>query len=158
MTAVNASRAYLTSNPAFTDTIAGYVNGDTALVVTGSASLTTTATAASVAGTYPITAAAGTLSAANYSFSYVAGTLTVTAAPTTLAWATPAAITYGAAISATQLNATATVAGTLAYLPVAGTVLSPGLHTLSVTFTPNLDILELYANKFNQFINHSAVN
>jgi streptogramin lyase len=136
ITANSASKIYGAANPGFTPSYSGFANGDTAAVLTGSPSLTTTATAASVAGTYPITAAAGTLSAANYSFSYVAGTLTVTAAPTTLAWAPPAAITYGTALNSTQLNATATVAGTFAYSPVAGTVLSPGLHTLSVTFTP----------------------
>ena len=49
--------------------------------VTGSPSLTTTATAASPVGTYAITAATGTLAAANYSFAFAAGTLTITPAP-----------------------------------------------------------------------------
>ena len=41
------------------------------------------------------------------------------------------------ALSGTQLNATASVAGTtFAYSPAAGTVLAPGTQTLSVTFTP----------------------
>jgi Zn-dependent metalloprotease len=51
-------------------------------------------------------------------------------------WANPASIVYGTALSATQLNATANVAGTFAYTPAAGTVLPVGTHTLSVTFTP----------------------
>ena len=54
----------------------------------------------------------------------------------TISWATPAAITYGTPLSATQLNATASVPGTFAYTPAAGTVLAAGMHTLSVTFTP----------------------
>jgi hypothetical protein len=59
--------------------ITGFVNGDTAATaVTGAAALSTTATAASAVGTYPITAAAGTLAAKNYSFKFVNGTLTVT--------------------------------------------------------------------------------
>jgi pimeloyl-ACP methyl ester carboxylesterase len=67
---------------------------------------------------------------------------TVTQITPTLSWATPAAITYGTALSATQLNATATyngatVPGTFTYTPAAGTVLSAGAQTLSVTFTPN---------------------
>ena len=54
----------------------------------------------------------------------------------TISWATPAAITYGTPLSATQLNATASVPGTFAYTPAAGTVLAAGMQTLSVTFTP----------------------
>jgi sugar lactone lactonase YvrE len=53
-----------------------------------------------------------------------------------ITWVTPAAITYGAALSATQLNATANVPGTFTYTPAAGTVLAAGTQTLSVTFTP----------------------
>ena len=36
----------------------------------------------------------------------------------------------------TQLNATAKIAGTFSYSPSAGTVLSAGMHTLAVTFSP----------------------
>ena len=53
-----------------------------------------------------------------------------------ITWATPASIVYGTALSATQLNATASVAGTLVYNPPAGTVLNAGAQTLSVAFTP----------------------
>ncbi len=54
-----------------------------------------------------------------------------------LAWATPAAISYGTALSGTQLDATDNKNGTFVYSPVTGTVLAAGVHTLSVTFTPN---------------------
>ena len=71
-----------------------------------------------------------------------AGTVIFAIAPT-ITWTTPAAITYGTALSATQLNATASVpcsstgvAGTYVYNPVAGTVLTVGTQKLSVTFTP----------------------
>jgi hypothetical protein len=53
-----------------------------------------------------------------------------------LAWATPASIVYGTALSATQLNASAAVDGAFVYTPASGTVLDAGPHTLSVTFTP----------------------
>jgi hypothetical protein len=54
-----------------------------------------------------------------------------------LTWATPAAITYGTPLSATQLNATSGgVAGTFVYSPAAGAVLAAGSQTLSVMFTP----------------------
>jgi len=63
-------------------------------------------------------------------------TLTVTKATPQITWATPASIVYGAALSSTQLNATANVGGTFAYSPIAGTVLNAGAQTLSVSFTP----------------------
>jgi hypothetical protein len=59
----------------------------------------------------------------------VAGTPTIT-------WAAPAPIVYGTPLSTAQLDATASVPGTFSYSPAAGTVLSVGSHTLSVTFTP----------------------
>jgi hypothetical protein len=62
--------------------------------------------------------------------------LTVNTATPTIKWAAPAAILYGTALSATQLNASSIVAGTFAYIPAAGTVLKAGAETLSVTFTP----------------------
>jgi hypothetical protein len=97
VTAANASRAYGAANPTFTDTITGFVNGDTAATAsTGAASLTTTATTSSAAGSYTITAAVGTLAATNYSFTYVNGTLTVTKAVLTVT-ANNASRAYGAA-------------------------------------------------------------
>ena len=51
-------------------------------------------------------------------------------------WAAPAAIADGTPLSSTQLNAVGNTAGTYVYSPMSGTVLSPGSHTLSVTFTP----------------------
>ncbi len=77
VTANNASRLYLTANPTFTYAITGFVNQDTSSVVSGSATLTTTATASSTVGTYPITFSAESLTAANYTFSYVSGMLTI---------------------------------------------------------------------------------
>jgi phospholipase C/sugar lactone lactonase YvrE len=51
-------------------------------------------------------------------------------------WPPPAVITYGTPLSATQLNATANVAGTFVYTPATGRLLNAGNQTLSVTFTP----------------------
>jgi hypothetical protein len=79
VTANNASRTYGVANPTFSASYGGFVNGETfGTAVTGSPSLTTTATASSLPGSYPIVAAQGTLSAANYAFSFVNGTLTMT--------------------------------------------------------------------------------
>jgi hypothetical protein len=80
VTANNLSLTAGSTIPTLTATITGFVNGDTSSVVTGAASCTTTATSASPAGTYPITCTVGTLTAANYTFTFVSGTLTVTPA------------------------------------------------------------------------------
>jgi hypothetical protein len=53
-----------------------------------------------------------------------------------LAWTNPAAITYGTALDASQLNATASVPGTFSYTPSAGTTPNAGTNTLSVLFAP----------------------
>jgi VCBS repeat-containing protein len=63
--------------PALTYTLSGFVNGDTASVVHGSAHLTTTATRTSAAGFYRITAAPGTLWARNYEFASAPGVMIV---------------------------------------------------------------------------------
>jgi hypothetical protein len=52
-------------------------------------------------------------------------------------WTAPAPIAYGTPLSATQLNATGSVDGTLTYTPPIGTVLPAGQQTLAVTLTPN---------------------
>jgi hypothetical protein len=73
---------------------------------------------------------------------YAAATATQTTteekATPTVTWATPAPITYGTPLSATQLNATASTGGTFKYTPAAGKVLTAGSQTLSVTFTPTV--------------------
>ena len=97
-----------------------------------------------VAGTVLNAGAAQTLSvtftptdAANYTDATATTTITVLKATSTITWSAPADITYGTALSATQLNATANVPGSFVYSPVAGTVLNAGCgQTLSVTFTP----------------------
>jgi len=132
----NATRAFGLPNPAFSAAITGFVNGDAQSVVSGAPSLTTAATSASPVGNYPITPTLGSLQALNYSFNFATGTLTITQATPAIVWATPAAITYGTALSSTQLNATSKVPGTLTYTPVSGTVLTAGSQTLSVKLTP----------------------
>ena len=77
VTADNKTRPYGYANPTLTATITGFVGGETSAVLSGSAELSTSATGASAPGGYTITAAVGTLSATNYTFSFVDGTLTV---------------------------------------------------------------------------------
>ncbi|MGA2536290.1 MAG: choice-of-anchor Q domain-containing protein, partial [Terracidiphilus sp.] len=62
---------------------------------------------------------------------------TIVAPPLVITWPTPAAITYGTPLSATQLDASANEPGTFTYSPSAGTVIGvAGSDTLTATFTP----------------------
>ena len=77
VTAANAAKPNGAPNPDFNYVIAGFVSGDNSGVVSGTAMLTTAATDGSPVGTYPITFAVASLSAANYNFTYVTGILVV---------------------------------------------------------------------------------
>src|SRR5205823_10114891 len=73
---------------------------------------------------------------ANYTTATKTVTIDVLKATPTITWPAPADVAYGTALTATQLNATASAPGTFAYTPAAGTMLDAGTHALSVTFTP----------------------
>jgi len=81
VTAISTSKFYGDPLPAFSASYSGFVNNDTTAALNGTPSLTTTATPTSPVGTYPIVAAQGTLSAANYTFMFLNGTLQVYPAP-----------------------------------------------------------------------------
>jgi hypothetical protein len=64
-------------------------------------------------------------------------TLTIGKATPVITWSNPADVVFGTALSGAQLNAAAGTAGTFAYTPPAGTVLSAGNgQTLATVFTP----------------------
>ena len=88
------------------------------------------------AGTQTLTATFTPTDTTNYNPTTGTVSLTVNKATPTLTWATPSAITFGTALSATQLNASGSVAGTIAYSPPSGAILSVGPQTLTATFTP----------------------
>ena len=73
----------------------------------------------------------------NYTTAAATVQLTVNAATPILTWSNPAAINYGTALGAAQLNATANVPGSFVYSPAAGTILTVGTQMLGVTFTPS---------------------
>ncbi|MBS1821245.1 MAG: hypothetical protein JST61_04635 [Acidobacteria bacterium] len=126
---------------------------------------------APIAGSFTYTPAAGTtLSAGNQTLSvsfapsdtnnYITATqsvaLTVNGGTSQVTWATPAAITYGTALSSTQLNATASVPGTFTYSPASGTVLGAGSQSLSVTFTPNDSSYATQTSTVNLVVNKAT--
>ena len=80
VTANNTNRVYGATNPVFTVSYSGFVNGDNTNVLSGAPSISTGATTNSPVGNYPITVSQGTLNATNYSFVFVNGTLAVTQA------------------------------------------------------------------------------
>jgi hypothetical protein len=128
VTADDKTMVYGSAVPTLTDTITGFVNGDTSSVVSGAADLTTTATSASGVGTYPIDVTLGTLSAANYSFVFVDGTLTVTPAPLTIT-ADDQTMTYGGALPTLTASYSGFVNGdTPASLTTAPTVTAPATN------------------------------
>ena len=88
------------------------------------------------AGTHTLSVTFNPSDSAKYTATQASVSLVVTKAMPTITWPKPAAITYGTALSATQLNAAASVPGTFAYAFAAGDVLTAGVQTLSVTFTP----------------------
>jgi hypothetical protein len=77
VTADNQGKLYGAAVPALTVSYSGFVNGEDTNVLTGAPDVSTTATQSSSPNTYPIHVSAGTLSDANYNFSFVDGTLTV---------------------------------------------------------------------------------
>jgi PKD repeat protein len=72
----------------------------------------------------------------NYNVKTKSVTLSVYKLVPTITWGNPASITYGTALSGTQLNAACGTPGTFTYTPPTGTILTGGTQTLSCTFTP----------------------
>ncbi len=78
-----------------------------------------------------------TSSNANYNNSNTSVLINVTGAIPSITWGSIADIYVGTALSSTQLNATANVAGSFSYTPPVGTLLNAGNgQVLSTTFTP----------------------
>ncbi len=141
VTANSATRLIDTANPAFTYTITGFKGTDTVSVVSGSATEATTATATSAPGGYPITFATESLTAANYSFTYVNGILTIEGkSKTTIARITSTTATidvfgFGVTAPSGTLSFTDTTSGSPVSSPVtlnaatATTALTPQVTT-----------------------------
>src|SRR5882762_5552801 len=112
------TKSYGQVNPALTITYTGFVNGDNASAITAPTA-STTATASSAAGTYPITLSGG--SAANYTLTLQGGTLTITKAALT-AKADDQSKVYGQANPALTISYTGFVNGDNASAITAPTV------------------------------------
>ena len=126
----NQSMPYEGTVPTLTYGITGYVNHETSAVVSGLASITTTGGSASNVGTYPITVAKGTLSAANYTFIFTPGTLTVEPIGQTITFTKPANVTYG--VAPFDLSASSSAGGSVSFSIVSGPCSVSG-KTVTVT-------------------------
>ena len=145
----DATRVFGQPNPTFTALITGFVNGDTQSVVSGSAALSTTATQASSVGTYPIVAAAGNLSAANYTFSFVNGNLVVTASPQsmTMLSISSATVVYGSEVVLTAVVTPSGATGLVRFFD--GSSNLGGSASLDGTGTAVLPVATLLAGTHN---------
>jgi Flp pilus assembly CpaE family ATPase len=88
------------------------------------------------AGAHTLTVTFTPANSANYSTAQATVTMNVLKTTPAIAWRGPDPIQCGQPLGEAQLNATCPVSGTFAYSPGAGEVLSAGMHTLSVNFTP----------------------
>lgn len=140
---VNPLSLHYGSTPGgFTETITGFVNNDTASVVTGTPQYTTSASSTSPPGNYEVDAVSGILSATNYGFSYIPGTLTITGpypyiwvlnSDSTLAKLAPT----GSLVSSFGSSATASTQGGVAF-DASGNIWSvtSGTNALSMLTAP----------------------
>ena len=138
VTANNVTRAFGAANPAFSGTVSGAVGSDSF-----GESFTTTATATSNVGSYPIVPAVTGAQLANYTVSIVNGTLTVTGAATTTTLTAPSSSNAGASVTltATVTSAAGMPGGTVTFLsgstPIGtGTLSGGGVATLSTAALP----------------------
>jgi hypothetical protein len=152
VTATDATKVYGSSLPSLSYALSGFVNGDTSRVVSGTPTLTTSATPSShvSGGPYAIVAGLGTLSASDYTFTnFGSGIMTVTPAVLTVT-ATDASKAYGAAVPSLSYRlsgfvngdtsavvggvpALATTATTSSHVTAGPYAITPGAGTLSAS-------------------------
>ena len=153
VTATSLSKPYGAAMPTLTYTISGYIDGDNSSVVSGAASITTSANIFShvSGGPYVIQVGLGTLSATGYTFNFVKGSLSVTPLPLTIA-ANNASKVYGSADPTLTASASGFVDGdsmsslntqpTLSTTATAGSPVQTGGYpiTASGAFDPDYSI------------------
>ncbi len=129
-----ATRGYNAANPAFMYLATGFVSADSAAVLSGAPAYTSTATATSAPGTYPLTISKGTLFASNYTFTFVNSTLTVVKAKQTITFPAITSLTFGNSVTLTasadsglavtySATAPGVVAGNVLVVPAPGSIM-----------------------------------
>ncbi len=144
VTADNKSVTFGQPIPALSFTYGGFINGDDATDLGSAPTASTTATAGSNAGTYPISLAGG--SDDNYSFSFVNGSLTITKANQTITFAAISDKTYGDA--SFTLNASSTSALPVNFVVVSGNATISG-NNLTITGAGSVTVAANQAGNTN---------
>jgi hypothetical protein len=168
--ATNKSMTYGNALPALTFTYTGFASGETDAVLTTPPAITTTATANSDAGNYPITLNGG--SAANYTLDLVNGILTINKADQTInigaipnkiitdgAFGFVAGATSGLTLSY-SITGPATLSGTTITLTgTAGTVTLTATQAGNINFNPTSKAVsfEVIDNRQTQSISFTAI-
>ena len=165
ITADNKTKFFSEAVPTLTFTYAGFVYSETAAVLTSPVTISTTATAASPVGIYPIAVSGAT--AANYNIVFVNGTLTVQAQQSqTITFNTLPVKTYGNAdfpsgasstnntIPVTMVSSNTAVAtilaGNIIHITGAGTSNITASQAGNIGYTPAADVTRaLTVNKAN---------
>jgi hypothetical protein len=179
VTAPSPTITYGQTLPTYTATYSGYQNGDTSSVVSGSPSLTTSPATPSAAGSYTITAAAGSLSATNYSFSFVNGTLTINKAQpsaSVTSSANPVFMLNPVTLTATVSSSVGTPTGAVTFQD-GGTVLSQctsisltggvatctisslsaSSHAITAVYSGDINFLTATSNSLTEVVNDFTV-
>jgi len=148
VTATNLTSSYGQPLPALTYSYSGFVPGDGTSVVNGAPALSTTATATSNSGSYPITVSTGTLAATNYDFLYVSGTLTVQpASQSALALNAASPLTYNQ--SETLSVSGGTTSGAVTYNLVTGSCSVSGAKLTANSGTGTCQVTATMAGSTN---------
>jgi uncharacterized repeat protein (TIGR03803 family) len=160
VTAQPVSIGFSSPIPPLTAALSGFVNSDTAAVVSGAAVVTTTATAGSAVGSYPITATVGTLTATNYTFGpFVGGTLSISAGlsqtitfgalPSRLygsgSFVLSASATSGLPVTFAVTGGPATLVGSTVTITGAGLVSITATQSGNGTYSPASPVLQTFS-------------
>jgi len=139
VTADNKTRVYGAENPTFTSVISGMVNSETvATACSGTPAYTCTAIGTSPVGTpVAITPTLGTLTSANYNFTFVDGELTITKAELTVT-ADPKTKVYGEA----NPTFTGTITG-FANSETESVINGNAVYTCAATETTNVGTVDI---------------
>jgi hypothetical protein len=160
-TGAPATAPYLGTFPVTASTNAGVnatltTKGSCTVSGTSGSSTNETATVTITSDTGTCTMTASWPATSVYAATTLTQSTTEEKATPTVTWANPAPITYGTALSETQLDATASVAGTFKYTPAAGKVLAAGTQTLSVKFTPTSKDYSSVTQTATLVVNHAS--
>ena len=134
VTAEDKTATYGEEAPAYTATYAGFVNNETAAVLTGTLAFDCDYSKGSSVGTYAITPKG--LTAANYDITFVAGTLTVNKAQLTSVTLSENSLTYtgnAQTVSVTNVMAGSLVVSANDYTVSGNTATEAGTYTVTVT-------------------------